>query len=170
MKKTLLLLCLFASSLIWSQKEIQSSNAFIVTGQVKNEITFTISEIEKHTAQTIPDVTITNHLGEKKSDAQQLKGILLKTLLKDVELKSESAKEFSAFYFTFVATDGYKVVYSWNEIFNSPTGDHLFVVTEKDGEKLSEMKSRILTITTTDFKTGRRYVKGLSKIIVGRIE
>ena len=156
--------------IIWSQKETATSNEFIVTGKVKNEATYTISEIEKYTAQTIPDMTITNHLGEKKSDAKLMKGILMKELLKNIEFNSESAKELSEFYLTFVATDGYKVVYSWNEIFNSPTGDNLYVVTEKDGEKISEMKSRILIVTLTDFKTGRRYIKGLSKIIVSRVE
>ena len=170
MKMMVSLLLLFSVMPLWSQKETQTSEAFTVSGQVRAEATFTVAAIEKLPSQIIPDATITNHLGEKKSDAKQMKGVLIKELLKDVVFISESPKDLSELYFTFIAGDGYKVVYSWNEIYNSATGDHLFLVTEKEGEKLAEMKSRILTFTPTDFKTGRRYIKGLVKIVVSRTE
>ena len=38
----------------------------------------------------------------------------------------------------------------------------------KDGKKLKDMEERILIITPTDFKTGRRHIKGLIMIVVGR--
>ncbi len=168
MKKRLSLLLLFFAIPLWCQKEIKATSEFIVSGQVKTETTFTVAAIEKLTAQNIPNVAITNHLGEKKSDATAMKGVLIKELLKEIEFKNETATALNEFYLTFIASDGYKVVYSWNEIFNSSTGDHLYLVTEMNGEKLSEMNSRLLTITTTDFQTGRRYIKGLSKIVVAR--
>jgi len=118
----------------------------------------------------IKNVILTNHLGEVKGNIQNIKGIALKPLLEKIEFLAEKPKELSEFYLTFVASDGYKVVYSWNEIFNSETGNNLFIITEKDGKKLTDLDDRILTITTTDFKTGRRYVKALDKIIVGRVE
>jgi len=72
------------------------------------------------------------------------------------------------YYLTFIASDGYKAVYSWNEIFNSPTGQNIFIVVEKDGVKLKDMAERIMIITPSDFKTGRRYIKALSQIVVNK--
>jgi hypothetical protein len=170
MKRLTTLILVIISVTVWGQKTDQPTNDFVVTGQIKKELKFTLADIEKYTSRTIGDVVITNHLGEPRGTAKQLTGILLKDLLKDLELKEETPKRFSEFYLTFVAVDNYKVVYSWNEIFNSPTGDNLFLITSRDGKKIKDMEERILILTPTDFKTGRRYIKGLSKIIVERVD
>lgn len=86
-----------------------------------------------------------------------------------MELNEESPKLFSEFFLTFIAADNYKVVYSWNEIFNSPIGENLFVITSRDNKKLKDMDERILVLTPIDFKTGRRHIKGLTKIVVERV-
>ncbi|MFM7400213.1 MAG: molybdopterin-binding protein, partial [Bacteroidota bacterium] len=73
-------------------------------------------------------------------------------------------------YFVFVASDGYKVVFSWNEIYNTATGNQSFILTELKGSILANLEQRILFISTADEKTGRRYVKGLQRIEVRRAE
>lgn len=153
-----------------AQKESLRSSEFTVKGLVKKEIKITVADLMKLESKTIGDLNITNHLGEPKSTAKNLKGVLLKDLLSNVEFNSESPKTLSEFYLTFIATDNYKVVYSWNEIFNSPTGDNIWVVTEKGGVKLDVMDDSILVVCVTDFKTGRRHVKGLSQILVNRVK
>lgn len=170
MKRLTTLILVIISVNVWGQKADQATNDFVVTGQVKKDLKFTLADIEKFPSKTIGDVVITNHLGEPRGTARQLTGILVKDLLKDLELKEESPKRFSEFYLTFVAVDNYRVVYSWNEIFNSPTGDNLFVITSRDGKKVKDMNERILIVTPTDFKTGRRHIKGLSKILVERVD
>jgi hypothetical protein len=99
-----------------------------------------------------------------------LKGVLLKDIISGVEIKSESPKVLSEFYIVCRASDGYKVVYSWNELFNSPTGDAVFIVTSKEGKKASEMEESILLISPKDFKTGRRFVKSMSTIEIYRAQ
>jgi len=170
MKNYIVIMLFFSSSTAWSQKEIKPTDEFIVAGQIEHELKFGISDLEKFPTQKIEDMVVSNHLGEKKGTAKNLKGILLKDILSKIEFKVESPKQLSEFYLIFIASDNYKVVYSWNEIFNSSTGDNLFLIMEKDGKGIKEMPERILTITTTDFKTGRRNVKGLAKIIVGRAD
>ena len=99
-----------------------------------------------------------------------MKGVLLKPILDSLHFKAEKPKDLSAFYLVFVASDDYKVVFSWNEIFNTPVGEQLYLIVEKDGKPLSEMDERILLASVSDLKSGRRYVKGLKKIIVGKVE
>ena len=170
MKQLTTIVLLFSSLIVFAQKEISPSTEFVITGQVQRELKFTLADLEKLEAKKIDDVVVTNHLGEKKGTAKDLKGIQLKGLLDKIEFKTESPKVLSEFYLTFIATDNYKVVYSWNEIFNTATGDHIYLITEKEGKKLSEMNERILVITPSDFKTGRRNIKGLTKIVVSRAE
>jgi len=70
----------------------------------------------------------------------------------------------------FTATDGYKVVFSWNEIYNAEAGNNFFILTEMDGKRIEKMDQRILFISIADFQTGRRFIKGLEKIEVKRVE
>jgi hypothetical protein len=153
-----------------AQKEIPSTNEFVVTGLVKSDLTFAIANIRKYPSKPISDIVITNHLGEPRGTAKQLKGILVKELLKNLELREDNPKLFSEFFLSFIAIDNYRVVYSWNEIFNSPTGDNLYLITSKDGKEIEDMGERILILTPSDFKTGRRHIKGLYKIVIGRVD
>jgi hypothetical protein len=85
-----------------------------------------------------------------------------------VNINAESPRVLSEYYFVCKANDGYTVVYSWNELFNTGTGDSVYIVTEKDGKQASEMPESILMISPKDFRTGRRHVKALSSIEVRR--
>lgn len=117
----------------------------------------------------IDDIVITNHLGEKKGTASGLWGIPIKDIFKTVQFNADNPKLLSTYYFVFVASDGYNVVYSWNEIFNTLTGENTYIIVQKDNKQLSDMEDRILAVTRTDFRTGRRFIKGLSKIIVQKV-
>ena len=151
-----------------AQEKIDPTNEITVTGIVIKETTVTINDLTKFQSHKINDLTITNHLGVIKGVAKDLKGVLLKDVLETIPIDEKDPKKLSECYFTFIASDGYKVVYSWNEIFNSETGNHIFLITEKEGKSISKMEERILLVTTSDFKTGRRHIKSLKKIIIAR--
>ena len=52
--------------------------------------------------------------------------------------------------------------------FNSTKGQEFYAIVGKDETNLGDLPDRIAVITPTDFMTGRRYVKSLSKIRVMR--
>jgi hypothetical protein len=170
MKKLLLLLLLISSQFVNAQRKVTPTEKFSISGKIKTELKFTLTDLNALETKAIPDIVITNNSGEVKSTAKGLKGILLKSILEKLEFQIEKPKELNEFYFTFVASDGYKAVFSWNEIFNTETGNNIYLITEKDGKKISEMEDRILIMTTSDFKTGRRHIRGLEKIVVSRVE
>jgi hypothetical protein len=165
--KTLLLylLCLAA---FHGKAQIKPTVSFTISGDAVSPLTVAASDLKKWKEVAIGDLVITNHLGERKSEAKGLKGVLLKEILQTVEIKSESPKVLSEYYFVFTASDGYKVVYSWNELFNTVVGESVYVVTEKNGRPVAEMDDSMLVVSTKDFKTGRRNVKGLSSVVVMR--
>jgi len=168
MKRFLLIPALFITLLLHGQEKTLPTHSLVIKGEVKEEKIISIKDFARYPEKEIGDVVITNHLGEKKSDQKSLKGILLKDILKDVEIKSESPKVLSEFYILCKASDGYKAVYSWNELFNSPTGDAVYIVTSKAGKHAVYMDESILMISPEDFKTGRRFVKSLSSIEIFR--
>lgn len=167
MKKIIFLGLLVVSMVTYGQEKIQSTKSFTISGEVKSPLTVSLSDFGRYKETTIGDVVITNHLGEKKSERKGVKGILLKDILAGVEFTS-SPKELSTFYFICKASDGYIVVYSWNELFNTATGNAVYIVTELDKTPATAMEESVLMISPTDFKTGRRLVKSLASIEVKR--
>ncbi len=160
----LFLLLRFASA------QIVETDHFDIGGLVKKPMAVSMVDLKALPQVDIADLTIFNHKGETKSTLRGLKGVALKPLLDSIQIDCERPKLLSEFYLTFEAADGYKVVFSWNEIFNSETGKNLYIVTERDGKSFGEMGDKLLLLTTSDQMTGRRMVKGLSKITVSRTQ
>jgi hypothetical protein len=168
MKKLVTFLICFIGSAAFAQKEIKPTSEFTISGEVKAAVKITFDDLKKYKSQSIADVIITNHLGEKKSEAKGLKGILLKSVVEKAEINAESPKVLSEYYFVCKANDGYKVVFSWNELFNTTVGESAYIITEKEGKGLDKMTDSILLLSPNDFKTGRRHLKALASIEVRR--
>lgn len=170
MKRILFTLLLFVPVCVVAQTTYTKTESFTVNGKVKSPVIITLADLKKLKAYNLGDVTITNHLGEVKSTAKNLSGVLLKDVLKDIALDTDQPKLFSEYYFVCRGADGYKVVYSWNELFNTPIGNSVYLVTEKNQETIQQMKESILMLSSQDERTGRRYLKNLEAIYVGRAE
>lgn len=166
---TALLLLLVTCSVV-AQEQGKPTSSITINGRVKSPKIFTAADIRQYKVYNIGDVVITNHKGEVKGAAKELSGILLRDLLQSIEPDAESPKVLSEYYFTCIASDGYKVVFSWNELFNTATGNTVYIVTAKDHKSMDTLDESILLISTADVHTGRRYVKNLQSIIVRRAE
>ena len=166
MKKLLLLFLLYATAAA-AQENVTQTNRFTITGRVKKESVITMDSLNSYPLREIGNISVTDHTGAVKQQDDKLKGVLLKDILNHSQWAAASPKLFSAIYFTCVGIDGYKVVYSWNELFNTPVGDNVYIVMEKNCVKAGQLSSSIQMASMLDFKTGRRYLHNLDKIIVG---
>ncbi|MBL0742777.1 hypothetical protein [Chryseolinea lacunae] len=169
MKRILFTLLIVAPFCLAAQTTTKTES-FTVNGKVKSPVTITLADVKKLKAYNLGDVVITNHLGEVKSTAKNLSGVLLKDVLKDIALDTDQPKLYSEYYFVCRGNDGYKVVYSWNELFNTPIGNSVYLLTEKNQETIQQMKESILMLSSQDERTGRRYLKNLEAITVRRAE
>jgi len=170
MKPILTLFFIFAVLPLCAQEKYQTTDQFKVGGLVKQELTLSLSSLATYKSYSIDSLVITNHLMQRKYAMKNLKGVLLKDILDKAEIQSATPKELSEFYIVCIASDNYKVVFSWNEIFNNKAGENILVLTEHDGKPAAQTNDRIAVISSSDNATGRRFVKWLKEIRVGRVQ
>ena len=171
MRSILFLVLAFTVFSASAQKEnIPTTENFSIEGKVKKSLSLSLADLSSYKSYSIDSIVITNHLGERKSSLKKVKAVLLKDILDKVEIDAEAPKVLSEYYLVCIASDNYKVVFSWNEIFNNDTGKSVYIITAQDGKPATGLDNRIALIAPKDQMTGRRYVKGLQKIIVERVK
>ncbi len=162
---------LFVFSLVSvAQENIPVTSSITIEGLIKKSIVLELNEIKKFNPINVDSIRITNHLMEYRKTIKNIKGVLLKDILSKVEFEVSSPKFMSEFYIICVASDNYKVVFSWNEIFNSDLGKKALIIVSADGMQAENRDDRIALLSPSDHATGRRYVKGLQKIIIQRVK
>jgi len=65
-----------------------------------------------------------------------------------------------------VATDGYRAVFSWGELFNSPLGEQAVVITAQNGRPLDIAAGPLALRSLADLRPGPRHVRNLCALIV----
>ena len=163
-------IALFTTCSAQAQSTVPPTDTLYITGKIKNPVVFTLADLSKLPQSPVKDQTMYNHKGEIKETLTGIKGIPIKTLLASAEYIHDNPKVLNGFYFVFTASDGYKIVFSWNEIYNTEVGNNVFLITEMNGKKLNELEKRLFFVSTGDLKNGRRSMRGLKKIEVRQVE
>ena len=145
-----------------------TSESFTVSGEVLKAETIDITKLSGYTKIHLDSLRIYTHDMQPKGLMKNIDGVLLKDILTAIPFNNENPKVLSEYFIECEATDGYIVLFSWNEIFNSETGKHVMVVVSKNGTNASQLDDRIALVSPTDQATGRRYVKWLNRIIIRR--
>ncbi len=153
----------------FSQKSITPTDRFIIEGEVAHRMSVSLMDLSRYKTYTKDSFRIINHLKEPRSLIRDLKLVLLKDVLSEVIIKTPGTKQLSEYYFIAEAIDGYKVVFSWNELFNTKLGDEIYLVVGYDHQAGVQMSNRIALLSAGDEATGRRFVKGLKKVIIKRV-
>ncbi len=164
------ILLIFLSASAFAQEVLKRTNSFSISGKVNKTVVITMDSLKQYPLKEMGDFKITNHLGAFKHEDEHLKGVLMKDVLSHTVFAVSNPKLLSQLYFVCFGADGYKVVYSWNELYNTPVGEQVFILMEKNGKKAEQLPENIQMASMLDFKTGRRYLHNLSKIVVGQVQ
>ncbi len=156
--------------IILKEKNDMKTSEFKVFGLVTKEKIFTESDLLQLKQDSIGTVYIKNHKGDIVINAKDMKGVLLKTILDSTGILSKNYKNYNQFYFVLTAADGYKNIYSWNEIYNNEIGNHVYIITEKNDKNLNQLPEKILVLSANDIYGGGRYLKSLSYIEIKAID
>ncbi len=160
---------LAACSMAHAQREVAVTDELRITGSVRHALTFSTWALSQFPQVPLGDISIKNHKGEEKYVAHNVKGVLLRTLVDSAGIDVAKPKELSEFVLVLTASDGYRNVYSWNEIFNTAVGDRLYILTEKDGKTIMDMDERIQVLSLADTNMGMRRLRGVATIDVRKI-
>jgi hypothetical protein len=67
--------------------------------------------------------------------------------------------------FEAVATDGYRAVFSWGELFNTDASEQVLVITGQDGQPLSAGEGPLALRALADRRPGPRHVRNLCAVV-----
>jgi hypothetical protein len=157
---------LFLSAAAYAQVKVEPTNQFVIEGNIDKALTVSVHTVDSFKAKSLGDVTTLNHLGEVKSLRKNVKGVLLKDIMSRVKIKVSKPNELFSHYFIFTGSDGYKVVLSYNEIFNQK---NVYVVTESYGKTWQNIDDRVAVLVLTEPNKGHLVMKGLLKLTVEKL-
>ena len=127
-----------------------------VVGEVQHELTLTVDDLRA--------------LAMRRALASGggYTGIRLIDVLEEAEIRRDARLALRRTYVVASATDGFQVVFSWAELFNTAVGGGVLVAFERDNAPLRDGEGRIALVSLADERPGTRHVKWLSRIDVRR--
>lgn len=145
------------------------TESIIVSGAVEHKLTLRVEDLRQFPPQQVGEVPVVCQSGTDMGKLENLKGVLLRDILEKAAVVSHDHNDVKKMAIIAIASDGYKVVFSWSEVFNSPIGEGVLVFYERDGLPLTDDEGRIAMVSTKDIRTGPRHVKWLKDIEVRKI-
>lgn len=157
MKLWLVAVALTALPALAQERASSVSNRVVVSGEVERELTLAVADLRK--------------IASQRGSVQErgYRGLRLVDLLREANLREDARHALRRTYVVATATDGFKAVFSWGELFNTPVGRGVLVAFERDGAPLLDGEGRITLVSLGDERPGTRHVKWLESIEVRRV-
>ena len=143
------------------------TSSIIVKGSVEHEIALSVDDLKRLPVQRIDDVrTVREASGATATSesARHYVGCLLRDVLEHAKPVEKKRMDFRRSVVIATASDGYRAVFSWAELYLSPIGESVLVVYERDGAPLDDSEGRIALVSLKDTRPGPRHVKWLQSI------
>lgn len=163
-----ILMALFVQSVLAQPVSIPPTKSIRVHGKIKSPVSIRDIDLKKYSVTKIGDLQITDEKGEVIKDLKELEGVLLKDVLGGVELDTDNPRLLSEFYFVCRSIDGYKALFSYDEIFNRNDGGKVFIIVSNNDNAMVSSNESLLIISVDDVNKSRRYIKNVEAIFVGR--
>jgi len=164
---TLILACAVASAPALAQPRGTVTTSLTVKGSVEREITLSVEDLKGLPVRRLDDVrTVGEASGASPAtqSARHYVGCLLRDVLDRAKPVEKNRMDLRRSAVIATASDGYRVVFSWAELYLSPIGDGALVVYERDGAPLDDSEGRIALVSLKDTRPGPRHVKWLQSL------
>jgi len=166
LRAALLLACL-AWAQAFAQPQGVVTTSLTVKGSVEREITLSVDDLKRLPVQRMDDVRSVRDASGAAPPAESARhyvGCLLRDVLEHAKPVEKRRMDFRKSAVIATASDGYRVVFSWAELYLSPIGDGVLVVYERDGAPLDDREGRIALVSLKDTRPGPRHVKWLQSV------
>lgn len=135
-----------------------------IIGRVTAPLSVPIETLRAMDSLEIGDLPMICGSGEPKGRIGQCRGVLLAEVINRAEVLVKEHNDTKKMFVVAASDDGYKAVFSWQEIFNSPNGEGILVVLEKDGLPLYDGCGEVDLLSSSDYLSGPRYVRRLKTV------
>lgn len=144
--------------------------ALVVSGAVRRPMRPGAEELRgSPLTRPLDPIALTNASGVFKRMLDGYRGMKLTDLLDQAQLEAAGHNDWKRTFVVARATDGYTVLFSWSELYNTPVGQSVFVLLEKDGAPLPNTEGPVALVSARDLKTGPRHVRSLASLEVLRV-
>lgn len=140
----------------------------MVRGNVEKVLSLSVTDLRRFPVQRVEDTRVVSGAG-KNAVKRRFAGCRLRDVLDAARLTGPARFDLRRTIVVATASDGYKAVFSWGELYNTAVGDGVLVVYERDGAPLADDEGRIALVSTGDQRPGPRHVKWLATIDVIRV-
>jgi len=110
--------------------------------------------------------SVTSSGSETTDRAVVYTGVLLRDVLTNSGFASAIDRGARTSVVEAVASDGYRAVFSWGELFNGLAGEQAMVITAQDGKTLDVAVGPLALRSLADLRPGPRHVRNLCALIV----
>jgi len=159
--------CIFLGALVFqAAAAAQVTTEVKVVGVVAHPLTLSVDDLRQLPVRHVDEVRV---VGEGKSREEQTRhhgGVLLRDVLDKAEVVEAARHDKRRTVIVATASDGYRAVFSWAELYLTPLGEGVLVLIERDGQPLDDREGRIALISLKDTNTGPRHVRWLQRIEV----
>ena len=141
-----------------------------ITGAVAVPQLVTVDSLKKMQVFTGGEHQLVCRSGENKKHLGSFKGVLLKDLLEQAQVRIDNPKDSGRYVVLITSTNNYPVSYTYNELMYNATGNNVYVIFEEDGAPITEDGGAMSVITLNDTVSGVRHVKWPARIEVLKLD
>ncbi len=135
-----------------------------VGGWVRTPLRLDVEALEGFGARTVPDFLVVCTLDGAHGQPRPLRGVPLDRLLDAAGPAFVQRTDFKRVAIVAESRDGYRALFSWNELFNSALGEGVLVAWDCDEAPLGGNAGPFALVSLHDRATGPRYVQRLAGI------
>lgn len=142
-----------------------AAEGVVVTGAVRNTLTLDAAALAAFAPEHQANASVTRRFdGAERSTT--VRGVRLSAVLERAGLDERDRLDWRKTVVLATATDGYRAVFSWPELFNTDAGRQVLLVYERDGTPLEAREGPIALHTLGDLRSGPRHVRNLIRLEV----
>jgi len=136
-----------------------------IDGDVRQPLTLSAALLRGFDAAAQRSYRVSREVNGQQRDTT-LRGVALRALLERAALAERDRLDWRKTVVVVTARDGYRVVFSWPELFNVEAGAAAMVAYERDGQPLADSEGPLTVVAPGDTRSGPRSVKWLDRIEV----
>jgi hypothetical protein len=165
LRRSFLLLVLAAATAGAQPADRPSEVVYLHGTALRQHRVLTPAELAAQPPQSI--ATFVQTRGSPGNESRStVRGVRLASLIDATGLTEKARADWKNLLVTVTATDGYRAQFTWVELTNTPVGEGVLLLFERDGQPLDAREGRIALLSTGDQRLGARHVRNALRIEV----